>query len=66
MDSNASYDSFKLPALTIGDLQKRAPSVFATTPFCNTHYTNTMRLQPASQSSPHHPIPKLAVHGPAR
>lgn len=36
METITSYDSFKLPALTIGDLQKRAPSVFATTPFSNT------------------------------
>ena len=36
METITSYDSFKIPALTIGDLQKRAPSVFATTPFSST------------------------------
>ena len=46
--SNTHYDSFNLPALTIGDLQKRAPSVFATTPFCNTspnyRFISTQRI----------------------
>ena len=36
MDSNTTIDSFKTPALTIGDLQQRAPSAFATTPFSTT------------------------------
>jgi hypothetical protein len=36
MEINTSYDSFKTPALTIGDLHKHAPAAFATTPFSTT------------------------------
>lgn len=39
MEINTSYDSFKSPALSIGDLHKRAPAAFATTPFSNTSPT---------------------------
>lgn len=36
MDIDTSYDTFKAPALSIGDLHKRAPAAFASTPFSTT------------------------------
>jgi hypothetical protein len=36
MNAIANYDSFKTPALSMGDLHKRAPAAFATTPFSST------------------------------
>lgn len=36
MPIDTCYDNFKVPALSIGDLHKRAPAAFATTPFSTT------------------------------
>lgn len=36
MDIDSGYDSFKAPVLSIGELHKRAPAAFATTPFSTT------------------------------
>jgi hypothetical protein len=36
MDSITHYDTFKTPALSIGDIHKQAPAAFASTPFSTT------------------------------
>ena len=50
MDFVSGYDTFKSPALSIGDIHKRAPAAFATTPFSTTPHADRRTPEEVDQA----------------